>query len=131
MDEGWLTPQHVIDRLYRIAIRDMGTTEAATFDEDGFFLSLTAEGKFVEAIGWFRVYTNDHDPPHVHIVPVGMDKKVSVKLSLEDGRELGERPAGVSSKQIRNMQTALSRIHDELGAWWEKNTGEPVAWTGS
>ena len=131
VDEGWLTPQHVIDRLYRIAIRDMGATEAAAFDEDGFFLSLTAESRFVEAIGWFRVYTNDHDPPHVHIVPVGMDKKVSVKLSLEDGRELEERPDGVSSKQIKNMQSALSRIHDDLGAWWEKNMGEPVAWTGS
>lgn len=128
--EGWLTPQHVVDRLLRIALRDMGAVEAASFDEEGFFLSLIAEGRYVEGIGWFHVYTNDHDPPHVHVVPVGMDKTVSVKLSLEDGRELEDRPKGVSSKQLKNIQSALRRIHDELGAWWEKSMGEPVAWSG-
>ena len=58
--------------------------------------------------------------PHVHVAPVGMDKEVTVKLSLEDGWELKERPDGVSSKQIKNLQKALRRIHDELGAWWER-----------
>jgi hypothetical protein len=130
LQEGWLTPQHIVDRLYRIAIRDMGATGPAGYDEDGFFLSLTAEGRFVEGIGWFRVHTNDHDPPHVHVVPFGMDMNVSLKLSLEDGRELQERPDGVSSKQIKNMQKALAGIHDELGAWWKKNMGEPVVWSG-
>ena len=130
IEEGWLTPEHVIERLHRLAVRDMGVTGPASYDEDGFVLALTAEGKRMEGVGWFHVYTNDHDPPHVHVIPFGMDGQVGVKLSLEDGRELEERPRGVSSKHIKNMQRALLSIHAELGAWWEKNTGHAVVWSG-
>jgi hypothetical protein len=35
----------------------------------------------------------------------------------------------VSSKQIKNVQKAFRRIHYELGAGWEKNMDEPVAWS--
>ncbi|MFD1848011.1 hypothetical protein [Arthrobacter flavus] len=41
---GHITPEHVWERLYRIAIGEFGVMGPAGYDEDGFFLSLTAEG---------------------------------------------------------------------------------------
>lgn len=125
VQEGWLARDDVEARLYRLAVRDLGVSASAGYDEDGFFLALVADGKDVEGIGRFIVYSNDHDPPHVHVKPYGSD--VDLKFSLETGDLLGEQPRGVTSKQVKNMRAALREIHAELGAWWEKAQGEPVA----
>lgn len=124
IEEGWLTRAHVEDRLHNIAVRDLGVLGPVGYDEDGFWMSLVADGVRKEGIGWFKVYPNDHDPPHVHVRPFGED--FDIRLSLETGEELDPRPRGLKSKQIKNMQKALVEMHDELGAWWAKGEREPV-----
>lgn len=47
--EGTLSPRDVLDRLARIAIHEFGDEGPAGYDEDGFFVSLTAEGLRLEA----------------------------------------------------------------------------------
>jgi hypothetical protein len=120
--DGQLTRADVEQRLHNIAVRDLGVP--AGYDKEGFWISLVADGIQREGIGWFKVYPNDHDPPHVHVRPFG--KNFDIRLSLETGEELDPRPREVKSKQIKNMKKALVEMHDELGAWWAKGEREPV-----
>lgn len=125
LSQRWLTRTQIEARLHNIAVRDMGELGPVGYDEEGFIISLVADGIRREGIGWFKVYSNDHDPPHVHVRPFGED--FDIRLSLETGEELDSRPRGVTSKQIKNMQKALVEMHDQLGAWWKKAQGEAVA----
>lgn len=127
VEEGWLTREHVENRLHNIAVRDFGELGSAAYDEEGFFSSLVADGYRVEGIGFFKVWPNDHDPPHVHVVPFGHDKKVDLRFSLETGELLGDRPATISSKDVRNMKRALVKIHQQLGEWWAKGERDQVS----
>lgn len=51
---GTLTAEDVLARLTRIAVHEFGTEGPAAYDEDGFFLALTAEGLRVEGRGKYR-----------------------------------------------------------------------------
>ncbi len=118
-----LTPDHVLDRLWRIAVHEFGVEGAAAYDEDGFFLSLTAEGLQLEGGVTLRVHTHDHPPPHVHVQRPG---EIDVRINLESGELLGPVPAGVSAKKLRGLRAAVRESHDRLSNWWEKNHGTPV-----
>jgi len=126
-DNGTLTRQDVEARLQHIAVRDLGRLGSAGYDEDGFMSALVADGLRHEGIGWFKVWPNDHDPPHVHVIPFGHDKKVDLRFSLETGELLDERPDCISSKDVKNIGKALASIRAELGEWWAKGERDPVS----
>ena len=125
--EGWLTRVDIENRLHNIAVHDFGQLGSAGYDEEGFISSLVADGVRVEDIGWFKVWPNDHDPPHVHVVPFGHDKQVDLRFSLETGELLDDLPACISRKDVKNMKRALVELNDQLGAWWAKGERGAVA----
>lgn len=122
--EGTLTSDHVLDRLRRIAVHEFGIEDPAAYDEDGFFLSLTAEGLHLEGGVTLRVNPRDHLPPHVHVQRPG---EIDVRINLESGELLDPVPKGLSSKKLRGFRAAVLESHDLLSDWWEKYHGTPVA----
>lgn len=121
--EGTLTPDQVLDRLLRTAVHHFGDGGPASFDEDGFFLSLVADGLQVQGGVTLRVHTLDHPPPHVHVQRRGEE---DIRINLETGELLDRPPAGVKSRQLRGFQAQVNKNFDTLGAWWEKSHGRPV-----
>ncbi|MBU8650082.1 DUF4160 domain-containing protein [Micrococcus luteus] len=123
--EGWIDASHMEARLYRVAVREFGDQECSGYDEEGFFLSLVADGLNKEGIGHFQIYSNDHDPPHVHVVPSGHKGDVELRFSLTDGRLLDKRPKSISSKSIKRIQAVILELQDQFDEWWEKKNYTP------
>jgi len=117
---GTLTAEDVLARLTRIAVHEFGTEGPAAYDEDGFFLALTAEGLRVEGGVTLRVPTNDHPPPHVHVQRPGL---ADIKISLETGEPIEPVPTDASAKKLRGLQAAVRENRSQLVDWWEKNHG--------
>jgi hypothetical protein len=115
-----LTGRDVLDRLLRIAVHECGEEGPAAYDEDGFFLSLIAEGIKLEGGISLVVHTNDHLPPHVHVQRPG---EKDIRLSLEDGSLLDDLPQGVSARKVRHMQQLAAEHGGILQAWWDKGPG--------
>lgn len=121
--DGTLTPQDVLDRLTRILVSAFGVGGPAAYDEDGFFLSLTAEGVRPEGSITLHVNTNDHPPPHVHVLKPGMKGKL--KIDLETGEFIGDVPRGLVGK-TRGIRRAVEENRTRLMSLWEKGPGRAV-----
>ena len=107
-----------------MAVHEFGVEGPAASDEDGFFVSLTAEGLQLEGGVTLRVHTNDHPPPHVHVQRPG---EPDIRINLESGDLLQPVPAGTSAKKLRKFQEVVQESHALLSSWWEKNYGAPVS----
>lgn len=121
--DGVLTFGDVVERLRRIAVHEFGEEGAAGYDDQGFLISLTAEGLRMDSGETIRVHANDHPPPHVHIQRPG---KHDIKINLETGDAMGDLPRDVRTKQLKGFRAAINENFEQLGAWWEKNHGTPV-----
>lgn len=120
---GELTVDDVLERLRRIAVHQFGKEGAAGYDDEGFLISLTAEGIRMDSGETIRIHANDHPPPHVHIQRPG---KRDIKIDLETGDVIGELPRDVKAKQLRGFRATILENCDQLGAWWLKNHGTIV-----
>jgi hypothetical protein len=123
LNEGWLTRQEVDDRLFRLALHEFGDQDEDGYDDEGFFVSLTAAGLRVNDSVTLRVWSNDHEPPHVHVERRG---KQGFRLYLDTAEVYGELPGGVKSKELQFLQAALLENREELGEWWRVAMGDPV-----
>ncbi|TDU84011.1 uncharacterized protein DUF4160 [Kribbella voronezhensis] len=115
-----LTGQDVLDRLSRMAVHEFGEEGPAAYDEDGFFLSLIAEGLKLEGGISLVVHMNDHQPPHVHVKRPGEN---DIRLGLADGSLLDDLPPGASARKIRHMQQLVAEHGALLQTWWDKGPG--------
>ncbi|MBA2953308.1 DUF4160 domain-containing protein [Nocardioides sp. CGMCC 1.13656] len=128
---GRLTAQDVADRLWRMAVHEFGDEDsdrAAAYDDDGFFLSLTAAS--VAEVDGVKLWicTADHDPPHVHIKRPGVRDKVDdIKINLETNEIEGELPRGVRSKQLKKIRALVSEHHEALCSTWTTYHGTDVS----
>lgn len=123
LDAGDLTIDDLLERLRRIAVHQFGAEGPAGYDDEGFLISLTAEGLRLDSGETIRIHANDHPPPHVHIERPG---KRDIKITLETGEVIGELPRDVKSKQLRGFKAAIIENFDQLGEWWLKNHGTVV-----
>lgn len=127
---GRLTAQDVADRLWRMAAHefDEDTERAAAYDDDGFFLSLTA-ASVAEVHGvklW--ICSADHDPPHVHIKRPGVrDRVEDIKINLETSEIEGKLPKGVKPKQLRKIRALVAEHHEALCSTWTTYHGTEVS----
>lgn len=122
--DATLTADDVLERLRRIAVHQFGEAGSAGYDDQGFLISLTAEGIRMDSGETIRIHVNDHPPPHVHIQRPG---KRDIKINLETGGVIGELPRDVRSKQLRGFKTTIIENFEQLGTWWFKNHGTVVA----
>lgn len=120
--EGTLRLQDVIDRLTRILVRVFDAEGPAAYGEDGFFLSLTAEGLRLEGGIALRADPRDHRPPHVHVLRPGMKGKL--RIDLETGELMDAPPSGAdfSAEELRGLQKTVKES-STLKGWWKKNHG--------
>jgi hypothetical protein len=123
---GHLTPEHVMQRLKNIADYAFDIETVAGFDEDGFVISLIAEGLPLSGGVKLYVYSNDHPPPHVHI-KLSSHPDDKIRINLETGEYMDDAPRGLARKRLKGIQTAVRENHDVLASWWEKHHGDPVA----
>lgn len=125
-EAGHVTPEHVMLRLKNIANRAFDTQTVVGFDEDGFPVSLIAEGMALSGGVTLHVYSNDHPPPHVHI-KLRARPSVTLRISLETGEFLDdELPRGLTRKKMKGFQAAVRENHQVLAGWWENYHGDPV-----
>jgi hypothetical protein len=122
---GHATPEHVMGRLKNIADRAFDNQTVMGFDEDGFVVSLIAEGLPLPGGVTLYVYANDHPPPHVHIT-VRAHPNAKIRINLETGEYLDDAPRGLASKRLKGFQTAVRENHPLLASWWESYHGNPV-----
>ncbi len=121
--DGELTVDDVVERLRRIAVHQFGKEGAAGYDDEGFLISLTAEGIRMDSGETIRIHAHDHPPPHVHVERPG---KRDIKINLETGDVIGQLPRDVRAKQLRVFKATIVENYDQLGAWWLKNHGTVV-----
>lgn len=122
---GYVTAEHVMNRLKNIVDRAFDNQTIMGFDEDGFVISLTAEGLRLSGGVTLCVYANDHPPPHVHI-KVRAHPNVDIRISLETGEYLDDPPRALASKKLRGFQRAVRENHPLLASWWQRHQGDPV-----
>lgn len=127
---GRLTAQHIAERLWRMVEFEFGDPDApaaAGYDEEGFFISLTAAS--VATIDGVKLWicTEDHPPPHVHIKRPGVrDRLDDIKINLETGEERLPLPDGVKSKQLKNFKALVVEYHEVLCSTWTSYHGTEV-----
>jgi len=63
----------------------------------------------------------------VHVVPYGHDEKVDLRFSLDTGELLDDRPASISSRDVRNMKRTIVGLRQQLGEWWAKGERDQVS----
>lgn len=74
----------------------------------------------------FRVYLEDHDPPHVHCryqgvaVIVELGKNRSIHLA---GRNDAIRPGSAKRNQVRHVLVVAQQHYDDLMELWEEMRG--------
>lgn len=122
---GHVTPEHVMRRLKNIADHAFDNQTVMGFDEDGFVVSLIAEGLALAGGVTLRVYPNDHPPPHVHI-EVRSRPNARIRINLATGEFLDDAPRGLPRKKLKGFQAAVRENHEVLATWWESYHGEPV-----
>jgi Domain of unknown function (DUF4160) len=123
---GQVTPEHVMLRLKNIADHAFNNQTVAGFDEDGFVISLIAEGMALAGGVTLQVYANDHPPPHVHI-KLRAHRDAKIRINLETGEFLDDGlPRGLTRKKMKGFQAAVRENRKVLAGWWENYHGDPV-----
>ena len=123
---GHLTPEHVIQRLKNIADHAFGNETVLGFDEDGFVISLTAEGLPLPGGVKLYIYPRDHPPPHAHI-EIRSHPDIKLRINLETSEFMDSAPSGLAGKKLRGMRKAVIENHGILSSWWESYHGGPVS----
>lgn len=122
--QSHITAEHVLARIENIAVHEFGHESVAGFDSNGFFVTLIAEGLPISTGIVLRVYSKDHNLPHVHIEVKG-SPQLQMKVSLVDAKLIGKAPAGWA-KKIRGIQRTIRENQELLEAWWEKGNDARV-----
>lgn len=121
---GGPKPEMVLERLHGITIREFGEMGPIGYDEDGFVVSLVADGIRIEGGARLVVHTRDHQPPHVH---VQRPDEQDIVISLLTGEVL-HGGQGVRRKQLAGYQKAVTETHyPALTSFWEKAHGPLVS----
>ena len=127
---GRLTAQHVAERMQRMLEHELGDPDApaaAAYDEDGFFISLTAASVAVVDGVKLWICTEDHPPPHVHIKRPGVKDRVDdIKINLETGEARRPLPDGVRSKHLKKVKELVVEHHEDLCSTWTSYHGSKV-----
>lgn len=122
---GHVTPEHVMQRLKNIADHVFDNQTLMGFDDEGFVVSLVAEGLPLAGGVKLYVYSNDHPPPHVHI-QLKSHPGAKLRINLETGEFMDDAPRGVDTKKLKGFQSAILENHEILAAWWQDYHGDPV-----
>ena len=113
--ESWID-QIVIDGL---EVKPHGL-HAVEFDEEGFLLSLVADGLKLEGGVTLQVYSNDHPPPHVHVL-VRSQPRLKLRIRLDNGEPMDD-PGSVRAKELRRFSELVVEHNKLLTAWWMKKS---------
>lgn len=70
----------------------------------------------------FVIYTNDHEPAHVHVIGAGLMK---INLSGADGRPELIEVRGMKASDVRRLYAEVALRRDEFLAEWERIHGRP------
>lgn len=124
-DAGHVTAEHVMQRLKNIADHIFGNETVAGFDDEGFVVSLIAEGLPLPGGVTLYVYPNDHPPPHVHIT-LRSHPHTKLRIRLDTGEFMDDAPRGLVRKKLKSFQASVRENHDVLAEWWETYHGDPV-----
>lgn len=122
---GFVTPEHVMIRLKNSLDHAFDNESHAGYDEDGFFVSLTAAGLRVEGGLTLIVYPNDHVPAHAHVSIKG-HPEWKLRIDLRTAEFLDPMPKGLSSKKLNGFRRIVLENHGVLARWWEDYHGEPI-----
>jgi len=120
--EGRLEAQDVLDRLARIALYEFSEHKddwPMAFDDEGFLIALTAEGKSFDGGISIHVWPNDHPPPHVHIMKKSEPDKSYVKINLETGEHEGDMPVWADRKQLKKIKVLVVKNQQLFEDWWK------------
>lgn len=71
----------------------------------------------------FVIYTDDHEPAHVHIVGAGLAK---VHLLGPDGRPEAVDVRGIKRSDMRRLYVEVVERRDEFLAEWERIHGSNI-----
>lgn len=115
---GFLTEEHVVGRITNILNVILGNGSELGFDGDGFLVSLVADGLQLQGGITLQVYSNDHPPPHVHVL-LRAHPEIKLRLRLDNGEPLDAAP--VRTKDLRRFQAAVVQHSDVLTRWWAKS----------
>lgn len=119
---GFITAAHVLDRLERMLEHALGNENPnAAFDEEGFFISLVAEGFRHDGIR-LTVNTNDHDPPHCHVLVKGEPGK-KLRINLTTGEFMDDVPKKIQP-QSKRILAMFAKNQDALSEIWTSYQGE-------
>lgn len=125
---GFLTAEHVIERLERMITHALGLEpEAAAYDDEGFFLSLVGAGKRQDDIT-LNVNTLDHNPPHCHVDVKGENHK-KPRINLETGEFMDEIPKKLQPKR-KKIEKMFQRYSDPLMTLWKDYHSDQDAKSG-
>lgn len=127
--ESRLEPGDVLGRLAAMALFEFGDSQdewPVAFDDDGFIVALTAEGKVFEGGLIVRVWPRDHASAHVHIYKKSERENGSVKINLATAELDGNLPRWADRKRLTKMQQLVRDNHGLFAGWWAKNHDEVV-----
>lgn len=120
-NNGWLTVEHVLNRLSAMTAYELGNGAEQGYGPDGFLVALTADSYVVGSNVKVHLNTNDHPPPHVHIEVRGeLDSKL--RLAIETGEPLDDLPSAKLRKKL-NLAAGFVVEHKGLllARWAECN----------
>lgn len=92
----------------------------AAFDEEGFFISLVAAGKKHDGIT-LQVNTNDHNPPHCHVLVKGEPGK-KLRIDLTTGEFMDDVPKKIKT-QTKRIKALFVENQDALSELWDSYQG--------
>ncbi|MFC8797315.1 DUF4160 domain-containing protein [Promicromonospora sp. NPDC057138] len=121
--EHWLTADDVLERIGRLVVHVSDMQGPAGYDDEGFFISLVADGLKLEGGVSLHVYPLDHDPPHVHVKRQG---KSEFKIDLRSGDVIGDHPKDLSSRDLKQIKATVLECSTALNDWWNKGRSVPL-----
>lgn len=116
--DGWLTDEHIVQRLTDVANFALGNGAELGFGPDGFLVSLVSDGMRLEGGVTLQVYSNDRPPPHVHVLLRGQPK-VTLRIRLDNGEPM-DAPPSIRSRDMRRFTELVLENSETLIGWWQK-----------
>ncbi len=116
--DGWLTDEHIVLRLADVANFALGNGAELGIGHDGFLVSLVSDGMRLEGGVTLQVYTNDHPPPHVHVL-LRDQPKLKLRIRLDDGEPM-DAPPSIRSRDLRHFKELVLEHSETLTDWWQK-----------
>lgn len=127
VEHGWLTPEHVADRLQGMALYQFGNGAEMGYGPEGFIVALVADAWTIEGNLKVRMNSQDHPPPHLHIEFRG--ERGRLRIRLDDGELMDERPRWLKRKQLGSIRGFIVAESAMLTQMWSQveNAAPPHA----